>query len=70
MGARRTNICEAQGSNRLSYSWQPADLALLAVNLLLLYIWVKVVNPPWVRTVADAYSYRLLGATEILVDNR
>ena len=41
----------------------------LALNLLLLYIWISTVSTNWVKTVADAYAYRLLGTTEVLADN-
>lgn len=40
----------------------------LALNLLLLYIWITTVRENWVKTVAVAYAYRLLGTTEVLAN--
>jgi hypothetical protein len=45
----------------------PVGMAVvLAVDALLLFVWIAFINPDWVRVAADAYADRLLGASELL----
>ncbi len=41
-------------------------LVSLAINTLLLLLWISAVTPNWVRTTAHVYAERLLGVLDTL----
>jgi hypothetical protein len=45
---------------------EPVALTALAINLLLLVIWLTTITPSWVKVTADAYAKQLLEACDML----
>jgi hypothetical protein len=44
----------------------PRSMAVFAVEILTLLVWIWVIDPLWVRVAADAYADRLVSSSEVL----
>lgn len=62
-------ICKMVATNNL---WEVDTLHItcFAFNILLIYLWLGIVRPEWVKVAADSYADRLLGTMEILVEGK
>lgn len=50
---------------------KPVALVALTLDISFLVIWLFVINPPWVKTTAEAYARQLLSAIDLLdADNQ